>query len=110
MKYAAASGDYNPVHFDHDAARRSGLDGIVVHGLLMSAWAMQAAAGISPRPDPIAHIKIRFRNPLRPAAAAEVTGVIRDMAADAADCQVTLEVAGGDDKLVTAGCVVRLDG
>jgi acyl dehydratase len=110
VKYAAASGDYNPVHFDHDAARRSGLDGIVVHGLLMSAWAMQAAAGISARPDPIAHIKIRFRNPLRPAAAAEVTGVIRDIAADAADCQVTLEVADGDDKLVTASCVVRLDG
>jgi acyl dehydratase len=110
VKYAAASGDYNPVHFDHDAARRSGLDGIVVHGLLMSAWAMQAAAGVSARPDPIAHTKIRFRNPLRPAAQAEVTGAIRDIATDDSDCQVTLEVVSGDNKLVTAGCVVRLDG
>jgi len=110
VKYAAASGDYNPVHFDHEAARHSGLEGIVVHGLLMSAWAMQIAAGISARPDPLAHIKIRFRNPLSPAAQAQVSGVIREIAADESDCQVTLEVASGDDKLVTAGCVVRLDG
>ena len=110
VKYAAASGDYNPVHFDHDAARRSGLDGIVVHGLLMSAWAMQAAAAFTSRPDPIAHIKIRFRNPLRPALQAEVTGAIRDVAADEGDCQVALEVRAGEDKLVTALGVVRLDG
>lgn len=108
VKYAAASGDYNPIHFDHDAARRAGLGGTVVHGLLMAAWATQAAACLSPRPDPIAHMKLRFRNPLRPSIQATVEGVIKDVAADEADASVSLVVAADGEQLVTASCVVRL--
>lgn len=110
VKYAAASGDYNPIHFDHDAARGAGLEGTVVHGLLMAAWAMQAASGISTRPDPIAHVKLRFRNPLQPGAQASVTGVLRDISEDAQDAQVGLAVTSNDQQLVTAQCVVRLNG
>lgn len=110
VKYAAASGDYNPIHFDHDAAVHAGLDGIVVQGLLMAAWASQAAASLSARPDPIAHMKLRFRNALRPGDQAEVVGSIRDVAPDNADCQVALKVVVGDTNLVTATCVARLDG
>jgi acyl dehydratase len=110
VKYAAASGDYNPIHFDHQAARNAGLDGIVVHGLLMAAWATQVAASVSPRPDPLAHLKFRFRNPLRPGESARVTGRVGDLASDEKDCQIGLEVARGDEKLVTATGVLRLDG
>ncbi len=110
VKYAGASGDYNPIHFDHDAARHAGLDGIVVHGLLMAAWAIQLAGAMSARPDPLAHIKLRFRSALRPAEPAMVSAVVRDLAADGEDCQMDVEVARGDEKLVTAGCVVRLEG
>jgi acyl dehydratase len=109
VKYAAASGDYNPIHFDHDAARGAGLDGIVVHGLLMAAWALQTASGVSARPDPIAFVKLRFRNPLQPGAQAAVTGTLRDMSEDAADARVGLVVTSNDQQLVTAQCVVRLE-
>lgn len=110
VKYAAASGDYNPVHFDHDAARLSGLEGIVVHGLLMSAWALQAATSLDARPDPIAHVKIRFRSPLRPGVQAAVTGAIRDIGVDEDTCKFVLEVLAGKDKLVAASGVARLGG
>ena len=76
----------------------------------MAAWAMQSAAGISARPDPIAHIKLRFRNSLPPAAPAEVTGHVKDIAQDDADAQLALAVSSGDSQLVTGQCVVRLDG
>ncbi len=109
VKYAAASGDYNPIHFDHEAARRAGLEGIVVHGLLMTAWALQAVSLVSARPDPVAHAKIRFRNPLRPAEPATVSAVIKEEAADAADCSVAVDILSGETKLVTATCVARLD-
>ena len=108
VKYAAAAGDYNPIHFDHDAATRAGLDGIVVHGLMMAAWAMQSAAAISSRPDSIAHMKIRFRSAVRPAQAVEVRGTVADLAEDGADCRLSLSVVAGEEKLVTATCVVRL--
>lgn len=110
VKYAAASGDYNPIHFDHGAARHAGLDAIVVHGLLMAAWAMQAIGSTSTRPDPLASIKVRFRNPLYPGEQAVVTGTVKDVAPDAADRQISADVSRGDDKLVTATGVIRLDG
>ncbi len=108
VKYAAASGDYNPIHFDHESARAAGLPGIVVHGLLMAAWAMQAIAAVSSRPDPIAHTKLRFRNPLRPAAQATITSHVGDVAPDNADAQVGFKVSSGEKDLVTGVCVVRL--
>ncbi len=110
VRYAAASGDYNPIHFDHDAARRAGLEGIVVHGLLMTAWGLQAVSLMSARPDPVAQAKIRFRNPLRPAASATVIAFRGDEAPDGADSQVGLKIMSGETQLVGATCVARLDG
>ena len=110
VKYAGASGDFNPIHFDHDAARGAGLDGIVVHGLMTTAWGLQAAAVFSSRPDPVAHAKIRFRNALRPGEQATATARVADMSPDDGDCQVPVVISRGDEKLVTAVCVARLGG
>jgi acyl dehydratase len=41
VMYAGASGDYNPIHYDRDAAAARGLPGIIVHGQLVSACLMQ---------------------------------------------------------------------
>ena len=110
VRYAAASGDYNPIHFDHEAARHAGLDAIVVHGLLMAAWAMQSAGSVSPRPDPLAHLKIRFRNPLHPGEQSIVTGRVTDEAPVVSNHQVSLAVSKDEENLITATGVVRLDG
>ena len=40
--YADAGGDRNPIHWDPDHARAQGLPGVIVHGLLLMAWAGQA--------------------------------------------------------------------
>lgn len=37
-RYAAASGDYNPIHLDPAAARRVGLDDVIAHGMLSMAF------------------------------------------------------------------------
>lgn len=36
-RYAAASGDHNPIHIDDGAARDAGLPGVVVHGMCVLA-------------------------------------------------------------------------
>jgi acyl dehydratase len=110
VRYAAASGDFNPIHFDHDAARYAGLSGIVVHGLLMAGWATQAVTSVSARPDPIAYAKFRFRNPLYPGTQAAVTALVRDVAQDGGDAQLSVKVRSGAEDVVTATCVVRLSG
>ena len=34
VKFAGASGDYNPIHYDKDFAQAKGLPGVIVHGWL----------------------------------------------------------------------------
>jgi acyl dehydratase len=72
VKYAAATRDWNPIHWDHDEAVAAGLDDVVVHGLLQAAWALQAASEGSEGQSPVATAKFRFKNPLPPATAADV--------------------------------------
>lgn len=41
VKWAGASGDFNPHHFDDTFAATQGTDGVIVHGLLKHAWLIQ---------------------------------------------------------------------
>jgi acyl dehydratase len=72
VRYAAATRDWNPIHWDHGVAVGAGLDGVVVHGLLQAAWALQAAADDSPGQYPVASARFRFKSPLPPAVAVDV--------------------------------------
>jgi len=80
VRYASATRDWNPVHWDHDAGVAAGFPGVVVHGMLQAGWAVKAAAGhigdISP--DRFSSARFRFRHPLRPAHPVSITVEVRD--------------------------------
>ena len=38
VRWAGASGDYNPIHYDKDFAIKQGLPGVIVHGQLVGAF------------------------------------------------------------------------
>ena len=76
VRYAAATGDWNPVHWDHDAAVGAGFPGVVVHGLLQAAWALQAATARRPDGHPVDSARFRFRAPLLPAHEVSVHGEV----------------------------------
>jgi 3-hydroxybutyryl-CoA dehydratase len=66
-RYAAASGDYNPIHVDEKYARATPFGGNIAHGMLVLAYLsemMAAAFGY----DWLAggRLKVRFRAPARP--------------------------------------------
>lgn len=42
VRYAAASGDPNPIHVDEEVARSVGLPGVIAHGMLTLALAARA--------------------------------------------------------------------
>ncbi len=93
VAYAAASGDLNPIHWDHDSAVAAGLPGIVCHGLLLSAWCLHPIA----EAGRVATARIRFRSPVLAAAAAEITHE-----ADGTKHSVALSVGGTTAVTVTA--------
>jgi acyl dehydratase len=66
-RYAEASGDYNPIHLDEQAAQQVGLDGVITHGMLSMAFlgqfVNQQIAGIPGAR--IENLKVRFHNMVR---------------------------------------------
>ncbi len=90
VRYAAASGDFNPVHFDHDTARRAGFAGVLVHGMLMGSWLVQLAAVYSTHPNPIASARLRFKNPLPPGVETTVGGMVEEVSDRSARLRLAL--------------------
>ncbi|NIA26130.1 MAG: hypothetical protein GWP04_11265 [Gammaproteobacteria bacterium] len=78
VRYAGASHDWNPIHWDHASAVAAGLEGVIVHGLLSAAWVTQAVARYVPGGCPIADARFRFRTPLRPGVETRVVGGVID--------------------------------
>jgi len=100
VRYAAASQDFNPVHWDHARAVEAGLGGVVVHGLLMAAWAVQAAARLFPGPDPMSDGRFRFKAPMAAGTAATV-GASVGVSVDGR-LPVAVEVTSAEGTHVTA--------
>lgn len=94
IRYAGASRDWNPIHWDHEAAVAAGLSGVVVHGLLQSAWLTVAAARAVPGLQPFDSAKFRYRAPLRPA-------VVTTVDVTAADGRIDATLAAGETVFVT---------
>jgi acyl dehydratase len=67
-RYAAVSGDTNPIHLDATAAERAGLPGVVLHGLstvaVGASFAVDELAGGDP--TRLARLRVRFARPGRP--------------------------------------------
>jgi acyl dehydratase len=78
-RYAEASGDYNPIHLDEQAAQRVGLDGVIAHGMLSMAFLGQFVnQQIADIPGArIEHIKVRFLNMVRLGDTLTCQGVVK---------------------------------
>lgn len=106
IRYAAATRDWNPIHWDRAAARRAGLPGVVCHGLLMASWAAQGAARISRHPAPLEELRVRFRAPLGAGVPAWVLVTVRPGAEGPVPCDVAVEAEG--EERVSGRALVRL--
>ena len=95
VRYAAATRDWNPVHWDHASAVAAGLPGVVVHGLFQASWAFVAAAEGRHDEAPLARARVRFRNPLLPANPV-------DVAVSHNESTTTVSVADADSEYLSA--------
>lgn len=79
VRYASATRDWNPVHWDHEAGIAAGFPGVVVHGLFQAGWALRLGAEGRDGFRPLATARIRFRNPLLPARPVDRETTRKDM-------------------------------
>ncbi len=61
VRYAGASGDFNPIHIDEDFARSVGLPGRILHGLWTMAQVARAHTEAAGGPEKLKRLSVQFR-------------------------------------------------
>ena len=61
VRYAGASGDYNPIHIDEDFAKQVGLPGRILHGLYTMAQVARAQTDAAGGPESLRRLTVQFR-------------------------------------------------
>jgi acyl dehydratase len=64
IRYAGASGDFNPIHWSDRLATGVGLPGVIAHGLLTMALVGRALTGWAGNPAGIIDFNVRFARPI----------------------------------------------
>jgi acyl dehydratase len=64
VRYAGASGDFNPIHYRDDVAAAVGLPGVLAHGMLTMAIAVQPVLEWAGDPGRILDYQVRFTRPV----------------------------------------------
>lgn len=74
--YAAASGDFNPIHIDPQVGKEAGLGGAILQGLCTLGWAVDAFIGYLGDPGRVSGIKVRFSRPVAPGDVVTFKGTV----------------------------------
>ena len=82
VRYAGASGDFNPIHIDDDFARQVGLPGKVLHGLYSMAQVARAQTRAGGGPQSLRRLRVQFRGVGLPEHEIEVRSTVRELSSD----------------------------
>jgi acyl dehydratase len=113
VRYAGASGDFNPIHWSDRVATGVGLPGVIAHGMLTMGLAGRAVTAWAGDPGALVEYTVRFGRPVvvpDDDAGAEVTVRGRVAAVlDGGRVRVDLAVTSGGEKVLSlARAVVAL--
>ena len=106
VRYAGASGDLNPIHWNEEFARAVDLPDVIAHGMLTMGAAVQLVTDWAGDPGAVVDYQTRFTKPVvvpnrfvtavEASTALTVTGTIGALDADARTARVDLTVTAPD--------------
>ena len=113
VRYAGASGDFNPIHWSEQTAVAVGLPGVIAHGMLTMATAVRVVTDWVGDPGALVSYGVRFTRPVpvehEHATELEVTGKVRSLNEVDQTVEVDLSASvGGQTVLAKARVTVRL--
>ena len=82
VRYAGASGDFNPIHIDEEFARQVGLPGRILHGLYTMAQVARAQTEAAGGPASLKRLTVQFRGMGVPEVELAVTGTVLEVRED----------------------------
>ena len=111
VRYAGASGDFNPIHYRDDVAAQVGLPGVLAHGMLTMGFAVQPVVDWLDARGWVSDYQVRFTRPVvvDPQLGAVVTVTATVGAVDADGARIDLTATTGEQTVLgKAQAVVRL--
>ncbi|WP_136052613.1 MaoC/PaaZ C-terminal domain-containing protein [Microbacterium sp. K36] len=98
VRYAGASGDFNPIHYRDDVAASVGLPGVLAHGMLTMGIASSVVVAALDPQTRILDYGVRFTKPVvvDPETGADVHVVATIGAVDEESARIDLKVTAGD--------------
>lgn len=113
VKYAGASGDFNPIHTVHHYAEKAGLGGVIAHGMLSMGFAGEHITKWPGETGTLKRLKVRFTAMTRPGDVVTLKGKVTDKkTADGenlVECEIWAETQDGA-KTITGTATVALPG
>ncbi|MDP9115915.1 MAG: MaoC family dehydratase [Actinomycetota bacterium] len=112
VRYAGASGDFNPIHWNERFAKSVGLPDVIAHGMLTMATAVRVITDWTKDPGSVIEYSVRFTRPVvvpdPEGATLSVAGVVRAIRDDGL-LEVDLTATVNDQTvLAKARAVVRV--
>ena len=99
VRYAGASGDFNPIHIDEEFARAVGLPGRILHGLWTMAQVARAHTDAGGGPESLRRLSVQFRGMGRLEEEIVVSGTVESVEDGVAHVRSEAAQAGS--------CIVR---
>ena len=98
VRYAGASGDFNPIHYRDDVAAAVGLPGVLAHGMLTMGIASSVVVAALDPQTRILDYGVRFTKPVvvDPETGADVHVVATVGAVDDDSARIDLKVTTGE--------------
>ena len=94
VRYAGASGDFNPIHIDEEFAQAVGLPGRILHGLWTMAQVARAQTEAAGGPERLKRLSVQFRGMGAPEQEVIVSGTVREVTDGRAIVDTVAEQAG----------------
>jgi len=112
VRYAGASGDFNPIHWNDRMAAALGLPGVIAHGMLTMASAVRVVTDWLDDPADLVEYGVRFTKPVvvpddDKGASVTFSAKVDKVADGLAEIDITA-VAGEEKVLGRARAVVRV--
>jgi acyl dehydratase len=94
VRYAGASGDFNPIHYRDDIAQAVGLPGVLAHGMLTMGAAVQVAVNWVGDAGAVIDYQVRFTKPVlvdaRSGATVEVSAKVIEIDEESKTARIDL--------------------
>ena len=112
VRYAGASGDFNPIHWSDRSAVKVGLPGVIAHGMFTMALVGRAVTEWAGSPDAVVDYGVRFTRPVvvpddDEGTEVEVSAVVRGVTEDGLTQLDLTATCRGEKVLAQARAVIR---